>query len=215
MVTEFHKAVEEFQWPLRVRTDHGGENQDVWVIMEEKMGPHSVMVGSSVHNERIERLWRDVNEKVTSKYKLLFEHMTAEGMINPDNEVDLTCLHWVFRRLLQKDLQEFAEAHNMHGISTEGGLSPIQLHVMKRHLTELYSGDFQADLGDIEDNPVHPRNLNLPLPHVQCNMDKQFCPELRAALRLIGRPDSFHDAEAIFQRVVHRVGRFIETNGHL
>ena len=38
-------------------------------------GAHSVIVGSSVHHERIERLWHDVTEKVSEKYRALFYEM--------------------------------------------------------------------------------------------------------------------------------------------
>ena len=58
----FLNATQVYGWPSRVRTDHGGENRDVWQLMEEKRGPNrgSYLVGSSTHNQRIERLWRDV-----------------------------------------------------------------------------------------------------------------------------------------------------------
>lgn len=52
------KAVDEFGLPDRVRTDLGGENSAVWQSMvDEHNGDAScVVVGSSTHNTRIERL---------------------------------------------------------------------------------------------------------------------------------------------------------------
>ena len=214
VLSQFNHAVQEFQWPLIIRTDHGGENQDVWAKMQEKHGPHAVLVGSSVHNERIGRMWRDVNEKVTRKYKDLFQTMTDDHMVNPDNHTDILCLHWVFRRLIQKDLTEFASAHNCHGISTEGGLSPIQLFTLKKHLTDLH-GDFQQEMEDENDDGVHPEHLQFPLPHVQCNVGHEFSPELRAELRMCGRPSTILGGKDKYREVEQIVGRFIARTGHV
>jgi len=60
--------------PSRVRCDHGGENTDValFLTMVRGQGRGSVLTGSSIHNQRIERLWRDVSSQVTEYfYKLL------------------------------------------------------------------------------------------------------------------------------------------------
>ena len=48
------------------RSDHGGENVEVWQYMLQTHNddPHCVLTGSSTHNERIERLWRDVHQGV-------------------------------------------------------------------------------------------------------------------------------------------------------
>ncbi len=44
--------------PRKLRTDMGGEYVDAWHYMIQQHGnERCVIVGSSVHNERIERLW--------------------------------------------------------------------------------------------------------------------------------------------------------------
>jgi hypothetical protein len=53
--------------PSRLRTDRGGENRVVGMMMLwlRGTGRNSFMVGRSVHNQRIERFWRDATNCVT------------------------------------------------------------------------------------------------------------------------------------------------------
>ena len=49
----FISAVDQYQWPSRVRSDHGGENSRVWQLMEErsKQGKlHSRNIGTQSKN---------------------------------------------------------------------------------------------------------------------------------------------------------------------
>lgn len=63
----FREGVEIYGLPEKVRTDHGGENVEVWRDMiTAHQSESAVITGSSTHNERIERLWRDVTRSVSS-----------------------------------------------------------------------------------------------------------------------------------------------------
>ena len=57
----FLRAIQQYHLPSRVRSDQGRENISVAQHMIEHRGAerHSIITGSSVHNQRIERLWRD------------------------------------------------------------------------------------------------------------------------------------------------------------
>ncbi len=58
----FVEAVRVFGCPSRARGDRGGENTQVadFMIVQRGPGRASFICGRSVHNQRIERLWRDV-----------------------------------------------------------------------------------------------------------------------------------------------------------
>lgn len=68
----FIKAVGRFGRPLHIRTDHGGENVQIWENMRESRGEGSVLTGSSVHNQRIERFNRDLNNNGSHVYAPIF-----------------------------------------------------------------------------------------------------------------------------------------------
>ena len=124
----FREAVEQFGLPQRVRSDQGGENTEVWRYMCEPHGdPMAVVVGSSTHNERIERLWRDVYRCVSAHYYELFYDLEARCQLDPLNHTDIYCLHYVFLPRIANHIRSFQESWNHHSLSTENNRSPYQL----------------------------------------------------------------------------------------
>ena len=67
-------AVQNFRLQSRVRSDQGLENMLVARHMIEKRGSElrSMLTGSSMHNQRIECLWRDLHSCVTLLYYIDF-----------------------------------------------------------------------------------------------------------------------------------------------
>lgn len=94
----FLGGIENFGLPLRVRCDHGMENIHVARFMLERRGlnSRSVITGVSVHNQRIERLWVEVNRIVSRHFINIFNFMEEQGILDSLNEVHLFCLHYVF-----------------------------------------------------------------------------------------------------------------------
>ena len=90
----FLKGVHIYGVPNRVRSYKVRENVLVVVYMIEKSGPGrgSMITGPSTHNQRIERLWRDVFDGVIGFYYELFSFMEENTILDPFNEVDIAAM---------------------------------------------------------------------------------------------------------------------------
>ena len=108
-----------------MRSDLGGENVDVASVQiaARGTGRGSHIAGSSVHNQRIERLWRDTFRCVCHLYYSLFYEMEASGVLCPVSEMDHFCLHYA---QLNSQIVRFIEGWNNHPLCTDSvqGLSP-------------------------------------------------------------------------------------------
>ena len=106
-----HRAIINHGIPEKVRSDLGGENIEVWRYMiDQHRSDRAVVVGTSTHNERIERLWRDVQRCVGSVFYSIFKQLEEEEKLDPLNEIDLYCLHRVFLPQINVCLGAFVES---------------------------------------------------------------------------------------------------------
>jgi hypothetical protein len=131
VLTFFQDAVQRFSVPIRIRCDHGTENIHVarWMLDRYGTASNPVLTGLSVHNQRIERLWRDVGDAFVRYYKSLFYFMEENNILDPLNEIHLYALHYIYLPRISRSIEEFTLAWNNHPVRTENCRSPIQIWV--------------------------------------------------------------------------------------
>ena len=108
--------------PSRIRVDKGIENILVCEAMVQSRGEGrgSFIAGPLTHNQRIERLWREVYRCVCHLYYYTFYAMESSRLLNVEDPIQLFTLHTVFIPRINNSLNEFSEAFNNHAVSTEG-----------------------------------------------------------------------------------------------
>ena len=127
----FLSAVENYNLPSCARCDIGLENLEVGRYMLQHRGINrgSIITGTSVHNQRIERLWRDVNRVTASRFLNIFFYLETNNVFVPSNDTHLYVLQMVYVDLINSALRDFSNQWNSHPISTETNYSPQQLWV--------------------------------------------------------------------------------------
>lgn len=134
----FREATEEFGLPRSVRVDQGMENIRIAEFMYERRGAQGILTGKSTHNQRIERLWRDVYDGVLIHYYLLFSFMEDESILDVLSPLHLFALHYVYKDKINEKLNIWRKAWASHRLRTVGS-SPMRLWT-----SGVLNGDFDA-----------------------------------------------------------------------
>lgn len=125
-----------------------------------------VIVGSSVHNIRIERLWRDTFRCVLSVFHQLFNFLEHGEQLDPLSERDLFCLHFVYIPRINNALKAFQSGWNNHALTTECSRTPLQLYTAGNLLRGnrqdgTHAGDSISSLPDSAGVDVPEMNFSL------------------------------------------------------
>ncbi|XP_039463356.1 uncharacterized protein LOC120436418 isoform X1 [Oreochromis aureus] len=205
----FMSSVEQFGFPLRVRGDQGVENVGIAHCMFTVRGCGRAIYisGKSVHNQRVERLWRDVWMAVTSVYYELLHNLEEDCLLDPSNSLHLFCAQYIFVERLQKDLDTFKNGWDNHALRTEQSLTPNQLWtigllqnpVAAPENTEDIQEHFSLDL----DCSRPESGGGVVLPPIQCPLGPEAMAGLRAAIHPLS--PSFDNGRDLYERVLNYI----------
>lgn len=154
VLENFVEAVNQFGLPNKVRSDKGGENVLVAEYMLNKKGVSSrpFIAGRSVHNQRIERFWRELWQGFAILYYNLFYALEEENLLDTSNEINMTLLHLAFKPRMQMHLNEFCEGIRRRPLRTENNRTPMQLWLGGQQPSRFFDQEIDVDNYGIDYN---------------------------------------------------------------
>jgi transposase InsO family protein len=121
--TAFVHAALEHGVPRMYRTDFGLENSAVWATIRrfrEDLGFRTkAILYSSVHNQRIERFWKDAS-RFTTALAAELKKWEANSLLNPGAAEDLHALHYTILPYVSREVERFKDDWNAHTVRTTG-----------------------------------------------------------------------------------------------
>ena len=175
-----------------------------------------MITGSSVHNQRIERFWRDLHRCVTQLYNRLFYYLEFENLLDPLDNVNLYALHFVYLPHINKSLAEFKEGWNNHSIRTAHGRTPNQLYtkgllqLQRSGLTAVDFFDLVNDYYGVEEGGLSNVGEEVVVPAVQFQLTDELFEELVQLIDPLSASDNF--GIELYRQTCEFITRLIREN---
>ena len=140
LLEDFVNANKQYSIPFRVRGDKGGENMKVAEFMFSARPPipgdlfKPYLVGSSNHNQRIERLWRDVMQSVIKYYLEFFQQLLHDLDQVSFTDVQKSVIQHLFLPRVNEDLERFVGMWNNHTMASLNNRTPLQYYEINKDI---------------------------------------------------------------------------------
>lgn len=101
----------------------------------------------SLHNIRIERLWREIRRMVIEGFRRTFQKLEEDGLLDIENPLHRTVLFLVYQPRIQSSLNRAQAAYNHHTLRTEHAQTPLAIVKLSR-AEAIIRGYWTGDPGD-------------------------------------------------------------------
>lgn len=176
----------------------------------------SHIAGSSVRNQRIERLWRDVYRCVCSTFHEVFYFLEGRRLLDPDSDNDVFVLHCIFLPIIEHQLLSFSEAWNLHAVRTERHWTPRKMWINGMIAVDHRGQTAVRDVMDGNEHNIDEFGVDYDPPSAEEQVNTVHVPETVCSLTA-DQHQQFLDAAMMSHttEISEGVGQYIDSRDHL